>query len=247
MNRVSQLLEVLRIAIHPDGGVRELVGSGLSVSSFEMAGAVATHAPVIRTVIDAGANRGQFARASARRWPGARVYAFEPLPDMAALLRRRVGGEPRIRVVETALGERTGRVKFFRNAYTHVSSVLPIHEANDQPKYDKSLVTELEVPITRLDEAVATLEIESPVLLKMDVQGYERAVLEGATAFLSRIDYLVYETSFQPLYEGQPVFDALHDYVRGLGFEFVAPVGFNRGKGFSIIEMDVLYRRAGAP
>ena len=89
------------------------------------------------------------------------------------------------------------------------------------------------------------LDVKTPVLLKLDVQGYEKQVLLGARDFVKEyVDHIVFETSFVPLYADQPLFDEMHGFVKELGYDFVGPVGFHQGKDLAIIEMDVLYRRS---
>ena len=57
-------------------------------------------------------------------------------------------------------------------------------------------------------------------LLKIDTQGYELEVLKGAARTLDRIDYILVETSFVPLYEGQANFRDVYAFLTGHGFEY---------------------------
>jgi FkbM family methyltransferase len=128
------------------------------------------------TVIDAGAQHGEFAILCALR--GApRVEAFEPLPETAALLREnlRLNGCDRVQVHEVALGDRTGELEGIR--------------------YDSMLVrpgpgtagSRRRVPEVTLDSLGLLPDPSGPhVLLKVDVEGFEAAVLRGARAFILR-------------------------------------------------------------
>ena len=56
-----------------------------------------------------------------------------------------------------------------------------------------------------LDRELISTKPVPTALLTLEVQGYEGRVLDGGHVVLERIDYIVLETSFQPLYAGEPV------------------------------------------
>jgi len=72
------------------------------------------------------------------------------------------------------------------------------------------------VPQRTLDEIAGGLP--KVTILKIDVQGYERAVLSGATKTLGRCKYLVLEVTFRSHYEGDSGFPELHDVITDHGF-----------------------------
>jgi hypothetical protein len=80
--------------------------------------------------------------------------------------------------------------------------------------------TKITVPVARLDDYLDRIDLQPPVLLKLDVQGYEAAVLRGATQTLARVDFLLCELSFAELYAGQPLFDEIHALLTGQGFRY---------------------------
>ena len=241
---IRDIIKALQAMRQPGGLKAMLSWSCFSATSFCMNAAVAKCQPTFNTILDVGANKGQFALSAAYHFPMARIYSFEPLPDTFKKLRRNVKGKTQIRVYNCMLGSTNGKMIFFRNEYTHVSSALSIHKDNKHPKYDPKKVTAIEVDISCLDDMAAELDIKAPVLLKMDVQGYEKEVLIGAREVIRMVDYVVFESSFVHLYENQPLFDEMHSVVKNLGYELVAPVGFQEGKDLEIIEMDVLYKRS---
>jgi hypothetical protein len=63
--------------------------------------------------------------------------------------------------------------------------------------------------------------LQGPILLKIDVQGSEMAVLRGATDILAMADYLLTKINLFQIYEGQASFADIYDLVRSSGFEFV--------------------------
>jgi FkbM family methyltransferase len=149
----------------------------------------------------------------------------------------------RVRVVGSALGNAAGTLEFFENEYSHASSALPVTEEQRRCFPQTAKGRKIIVPVTTLDQFAAGQAWPRSTLLKLDVQGFEQRVLEGAQEFLDRVDYLLFECSFRPMYEGEPAFHEMFDYVRALGFELVAPVGFLANDDRVIVQTDLLWRR----
>jgi hypothetical protein len=83
-----------------------------------------------------------------------------------------------------------------------------------------SLNTEETVRIARLDDVVTDLELPGEILLKIDVQGYEDRVLNGAVRTISRCSLVLLEVSFVTLYDGQPLFDNIYTMMKNYGFNY---------------------------
>jgi Methyltransferase FkbM domain len=100
------------------------------------------------------------------------------------------------------------------------------------------------VEISTLDAVFSRIELASSVLLKLDVQGYEPKVLEGGTETLRRVDYVILETSFKPLYEGEKIFMEIAQQMQGYCFSFLRPVGWlTAPETGEILQMDALFQR----
>lgn len=214
-----------------------------SISSFNINAAIAKYQPMFLNIIDGGANKGQFALAAAQRFPMADIYCFEPVPDVYKILANNVKKFPKIHPYNRAVGSITGKIPFYRNELTPASSAMPMLENNNRPNCDPNRSNIIEVDILRLDDFIMDFDMRRPILLKLDVQGYEKEVLKGAEKTLNRVNYIILETSFCKLYENQPLFDELHEYIKNFGFELVAPLDVNVGNNLAIIEMDVLYKK----
>jgi FkbM family methyltransferase len=79
-----------------------------------------------RTVVDIGANRGQFALAARHCFADARIVSFEPLSGPAALWRAVFAGDARAALVEAAVGPEAGEAEIHVSARDDSSSLLPI-------------------------------------------------------------------------------------------------------------------------
>lgn len=199
-----------------------------------------------RTVVDVGANVGQFAVASAKLFPGARVHSFEPVPECTEELRQNVSGLANVTVYPLALGGGEGELQFYVNSHSHSSSALPLAEAHRDAFPQAREERAIEVEVSTLDRVFDGVGMERPVLVKLDVQGYQARVLRGAEETLQRVDYVVLEASFKPMYEGEPTFMEMARLMEGYGFRFERPVGWLSAPGTGeILQMDALFVREG--
>ena len=73
------------------------------------------------------------------------------------------------------------------------------------------------VPKDRLENVLSADDVRRPCLLKIDVQGGELDVLRGIGPFVDVIDYIYLEVSFIELYEGQPLFPEINEFLNSVG------------------------------
>ncbi len=201
----------------------------------------------IRTVLDVGANEGQFSTMIRGVFPDAAIYAFEPLADCQDALRRCLAEAPGSRIFPVALGAAPQRVPFRRTSFSPCSSFL---RPTDRLRGEVDNLKEealVEVPIARLDDILALHPPVGPLLLKLDVQGYERQVLEGAPRTLADVAILVLEVAFVPLYEQQPLFDDMFLWLRDRGFRYRGNIEQSASRVDGLVtEADALFVRDGA-
>lgn len=180
-----------------------------------------------RTVLDVGANAGQFALAAVTAFADAAVHSFEPLAAPYQRLAALAGRHPRIRPHHMALGAEAGSADMRVASNTASSSLLPMG-ARHKALYPEVLETGTErVEVRTIEEIWPELAPEPPVLLKLDVQGFESAVLRGAGARLAEVRWILLETSTRPLYDGEVVFQELCEQLAPHRFQFVGPVAIH--------------------
>lgn len=196
------------------------------------------------TVIDVGANVGQFAVAASRLFKDASIYSIEPDPITAEVLRKNTSQEGRISISVVALGETVGEAKFYVNRDSQVSSLLPLGEDRISAFPGSTVARELKVPISTLDTLFGGKEFKGPILLKIDVQGFEDRVIRGGGEFLKKVEWILIEVSFANLYQGERNFQSIQSLLKENGFEFLRPMNFHTSPLTSeIIEMDALFHR----
>jgi FkbM family methyltransferase len=200
----------------------------------------------VRTVIDVGANVGQYGqsiRASGFRGP---MLSFEPQLDAFTTLQATAATDPTWSVFKSAVGDHNGEIELNIAGNSLSSSVLPMESMHSTNAPESVYVRTEKVPIRRLDDVLTEQNTVGPYHLKLDVQGFEGAVLRGATAALQQANALEIEMSFVPLYEGQTGFDDLYAQLRDVGFAFFDVVPGFRAKDGRLLQIDGLFVRENA-
>ncbi len=218
-----------------------LKGKLFSLASFEVVSNLKNEIPNLDLIIDVGANSGQFSKVASHFYPLSNLMVFEPLPNLYPKIAKLFKNNPNINTYNIALGNETGTIKFNKNKFGHISSILDINsENNHYPKQENDL-TQIEVGIKTLDSF--NLLNKGKVLLKLDIQGYELEVLKGAEKALNTINYIVVEANLEQLYTNQPSFTEMNNYLNSKGFEVKGMLDFNLGNKNKFIEIDLLYKK----
>lgn len=209
------------------------------------AGVEHEHIPFIEaaTVVDVGANRGQFALVARRRFPHATIHACEPQPAVARTLTELFAGDTAVHVYAVALGARAGERELHVTRADDSSSLLPPTERQTRTFPGTDEVASIRVPVERLDALLPAARITRPCLLKIDVQGSELEVLRGAEGTLSAVDQVYVECSFVELYGGQALAGDVIAHLRERGFRLA---GFSHpAYSFSgaCLQADLLFDR----
>ena len=195
------------------------------------------------TVIDVGANRGQFALFALHRFPDAAVHCFEPVPPALRLLRRTVGGNERVVVWDLAVGASEDRVEINVSERDDCSSLLvPGKRLTDLQPASRTVST-VSAVVTRLDNVFLPGAFRGPTLLKIDVQGYEEQVLEGADGLMPVLDEILVEGSFVEMYEGQCLADDLIGMLNKRGFRLRGVFSMTRDSDGTPLQADLLFAR----
>ncbi len=162
--------------------------------------------------IDVGAHYGYYTLLAARMvGPGGQVQSFEAAPDSVALLEANTQGLPQVRVTASAVSDHAGEITFW-------TFPGPTDEWNTTaPAENQSGGIPLRVPCITLDEALSGLENQKELLVKMDVEGGEPAVLRGMVNILTRYRVTL---AMEYLLAGEPdnPHDRAVDHLHRLGY-----------------------------
>jgi FkbM family methyltransferase len=202
----------------------------------------------IDAVIDVGANRGQYIDFLRHDVDYAGpIYAFEPIPDNLAVLRRRFAADPSITIFPYALGSATGVIRINQMADSVFSSILqPTHDEIGQFTGKNEVARAIDVEMRTLDALRRSGELPVAgrrVYLKLDTQGYDLEVLKGAGEMIELVQALQTEASFQHIYEGMPGFLDAFAMLRGLGFKACGLFPVSLDPALHLIEADCVFSR----
>ena len=197
----------------------------------------------LATVVDIGANRGQFSLVAAETFADARIIAFEPLRGPAGKFRSVLGHETRIVLHQAAIGpiRTTSRINVSRRDDS--SSLLRITDLQESLFPGTGLARTEEIEVAPLEAFVEAGDLAPPALLKLDVQGFELEALKGCESLLRHFQYVYVECSFVELYAGQAFADEVIAFLseRGLPLRGVFNMTYDR-HGNSV-QADFLFAR----
>lgn len=175
----------------------------------------------IDLVLDVGANTGGYGISLRETGFQGDILSFEPLEQAHAELTRAASTDARWHIApRMAVGAEDGEIEINVAGNSVSSSILPMHDAHAQAAPQSRYVGSQRVPLSRLDSiSHPVLASNRRTLLKIDTQGYEMSVLQGAKGLLPHIRGIQLELSIIPLYEGQTLYRETIEWLAGQGFE----------------------------
>jgi FkbM family methyltransferase len=199
----------------------------------------------IDTVLDIGANVGQFASMTRRAGFGGRMISCEPLNGAFKELSARASRDPKWTPVHKAVGSAPGTITINVSANSFSSSVLTMTDEHLTSAPGSGYIAQETVGLTTVRDLVAEHSVvPARTLLKIDTQGFEDEVMSGAGDLLGEFSAVQLELSFVELYAGQKLFDDLYERMRGLGYHLhIIEPGFSDASG-RLLQCDGLFVRS---
>ena len=158
-------------------------------------------------IFDVGANTGQSIKRFRNIFPNCIIHSFEPVKECFDSIKLKYN-EKNIILNNFALGESNKNRKFNHNTLTYTSSFLNINNKNKNSfLYEKEKNNKPKVKIEKLDHYVKQNNIKNIDILKIDTQGYEIKVLQGAMHLLKKrggIKFIELEVTIQDIYIKSP-------------------------------------------
>ena len=199
----------------------------------------------IRTVIDVGANEGQFARMIEKVFQEAKIYSFEPLPEAYKELEKWSKiKDGKVEAFNLALGDSNGEVEmFYHTEHSPSSSILKTTEVCEKYyPFTKNQQT-IKVKMTTLDKAIDELDISliPEVLIKLDVQGYENRVIKGGRETFKMAKACILEVCLDKLYEDQAEFKEITELLYDMGFKYAGNLNQTYAYDGHVIFIDAVF------
>jgi FkbM family methyltransferase len=201
----------------------------------------------VTVVLDVGANRGQFASELRIGGYEGRIVSFEPLSTALAALERAAAGDPRWECRRLAVSDSDGETELHVSENAVSSSLLDMEPRHLEAAPASRYVTTERVRQARLATLVEELRLpEDGIYLKLDVQGSEAKVLEGARPILPRVVAIETELSLVPLYRGQLLFREMLDLLDEAGYDPVSlEPAYADGRSGHVLQVDGIFLRRG--
>lgn len=216
-----------------------------SLSTFEANLMSALTAYRIETVLDVGANVGQFARLLRSLGYDRRIISFEPDPDSFRTLRENAAHDPLWDCRNIGLSDTQGTLEFHRYNHSVLSSFSVLNEEGRKRFPDAREIGREEIEVSRLDAILSQQDRASgPMFLKIDTQGHDLRVFAGAEGALSQIAGLCCEIPFKSLYAGNKDWHGAIGSYEGKGFSLSGIYPVSRNAGLELLEGDALFVRA---
>ena len=201
----------------------------------------------VNLIFDVGANAGQFGVLLRKIGFDGKIISFEPLSDAREILLNISKNDPLWQIaLQTAIGEENGEIEIQIAGNSQSSSVLDMLDTHVRAAPDSKYIGKEKVALRTLDSiAPDYMDSNSIAFIKIDTQGYETQVMNGAKKLMSQIVGLQVEISLVPLYKGQCLFDEMLKKLKNDGFELwsISTVFSDPNTG-QLLQVDATFFRA---
>lgn len=197
-------------------------------------------------VFDIGANIGQFAQQLRSVGFSGKIISFEPLSSEHASLRIAAQGDAKWIVnSRTAVGDQDGEIEINIAGNSVSSSVLPMLEAHSSAAIDSAYIAIERTPLIRLDSVASSyLTTNARPFIKIDTQGFESQVLDGASETIKHAQGVLLELSLVSLYEGQKLWLEMIQRMEAYGFTlWIIQTGFSDPHSGRTLQIDAIFLR----
>lgn len=198
----------------------------------------------IDLILDVGANDGGFGLEMLQHGIQAKIVSFEPLNDAFARLKQNSSLYQNWKIENCALGNFDGESEINIAGNSVSSSILPMALRHQQSAPESTYVAKQKIRIRKLDSIFSEYSQYRNIYLKLDVQGFEKHVLEGAENSLHRIKGIQTEMSLVELYEGESTFFEFSKILIDKGFKLMSiEPGFFDDKTGQLLQLDGIWYR----
>jgi FkbM family methyltransferase len=198
----------------------------------------------IDLVIDVGANAGQYGSLLRDLGYKNKIYSFEPIAEVFSKLQMRAAKDGNWEVFNKGIGSKNESLFINVSENFVSSSLLPITDASTTAKSDTKFTRQEEISIITLDSFFERNEIKNwkHPFLKIDVQGYEKQVLDGSLNTLKNISVLQIELSLVKLYEGSMLYKEVIYLMEEYGFYLYTIIpGFRNPQTGQLLQIDGVF------
>jgi FkbM family methyltransferase len=236
----NKLIKLLNLIAHPRLLKHYLLFN--TVASFE-------HKDIIKntinckTVIDIGANKGQFSLLIKELIKDVKIISFEPLPGPSKKYNKIFKSNNDVKLFNAAIGPQKMITQMHVSKKDDSSSILPIGKAQQSIFKGTEESHIQEISVAPLDNFIDESDLIAPIFVKIDVQGFELEVLKGCGGFLTKFNYIYVECSFIELYEKQAFADEVITFLNNYSFKLKGVYNTFYDKKGIAVQADLLFSK----
>lgn len=200
----------------------------------------------IDLILDVGANTGQYAQNLIGLGYKGNIISFEPLTTAYEVLVHKTRKYPKWQAAEKiGLGDYDGEAEINISKNSVSSSILNMSDEHLNASPDALCIAKETIKVKKLDSVFQEYRDKfENIFLKIDTQGFEENILNGASKSLSEIKGLQLELSLVKLYDGQKLFLEMVEMIRSYGFEIYSiQPGFTNKQTGRVLQSDVVFFR----
>ena len=194
----------------------------------------------IDQILDIGASRGQYINSIRQMGYCKKFISFEPVKEAYEELKNRYDGDMMVKSYNVAIGDTNKDVLINVSECDLCSSVLAVNDITIKAEPATKHISKEKCKMRALDFFYN--EFTDNIMLKIDVQGFEKNVLLGATKTLKKAKILFVEMSLIELYKGEASFSDIVKMLEKKGFELYAitPAFMDNSNG-RMLQVDGLF------
>jgi FkbM family methyltransferase len=203
------------------------------------------HSNGINKILDIGANTGIYGMEMRKFGYSGEIISFEPLTDAFKELSKNSKKDKKWRIQNYAIGDFDGETIINISKNSVSSSILEILPEHYEKEKNAKYIDKEKIKICKLDTVYTDFyKPGDKVFLKIDTQGYEKNVLDGARKSIPYISGLQVELSLVSLYIGSSLFLEMIEYINSFGFTLCSVEnGFYDEKTGRLMQLDGIFFR----
>lgn len=192
----------------------------------------------INRVLDIGANSAQWSIELKKVCPNAEVYLMEPLPQMKIYLEDFCAKNIGCKYFMNAAGDKNETLYIT----TYGEDITGSNLLAEEDDYLKSVKKQVPVEVITIDSLVENKLIQIPQLTKIDVQGYELKVLQGASKLFGTTEIFIIEVTLFAFNPGSSLAAEVIQYMNENDYVIYDVTGFlRRPLDNALAQMDICF------
>ena len=228
--QLKRLIKLIKLLKNPFFYRPLFFGVGASIEHINLLKNLSS----VKTFIDIGSNRGQFALIARHLFPKAKIFCFEPLKNPRNTFNKIFANDENVFLYDVAIGANNKIVEMHVSKKDDSSSILPISKNQTKIFPGTSQKSLEKIKVRKLDSCINHNFPLDESFLKIDVQGYEKETLIGCEALLKKIKYLYIECSFVELYKGNAFANDILEYMLSKSFKLEGLYNLHYKNGIAI-------------